>query len=723
MKRTLSLILILLIVVPIQQVGACSIDFSSYLYHGGRDFLQMPTATFAIECRRILEITGPWESDGNASESLQDLHTTTVEVDINEFSSAVGDSPDSDALIKEYSALRKALSAHIQLWTSVADRELKFHGSLRRLERGEAPTDVKRAEPLDLTPYEETLSRIPKEFAAYLRGATAYHAGDWDSAVVHFTSVLELPAESRAHRSTWAAFMLGKAWTKKDPTKAAPFFQQCRSLASEGFADALDLAPASVGWQAYAEMEAAHYAASIRSYASLGRSASVNLRFACSKALSPDSVDPALIEDALTRHLVTAWLVAHPGAQSKAEKWLSALDAFHPEGIVEDADHLAWLSYQQGNMEQARRWLGHSSPDAPFGQWVQAKLLLRDGKLDEGTALLEDLEKVFPHGDEWRIKAPQRGYHWFPVAAQVVIQEDTGFALLKQGNYEKSLRAFLQAENRPDAVFMAERVLTCEELEAFIDSLAENPLEYSDESDSGVTWRKPDIQNLLARRWAREGHWDRAATAFSGSLSELSREMDRRLIASSDETLPSRTRAEHLFAMGGIIREHGPELFCPELMPGQGERFEDSTGFPPDLAARVEKSQRFYPKKNYFKPFAADYLWQAAELLPDNDPLTAHALYLGGTYLQKKDREAADPFYKALVRRNPNLLIAQQADKLRWFPKEFTDVVLYHPRPETHWYDRKRNLVLAGIAIGAAIALLFASVRVAAKARARSSAA
>ena len=100
---------------------------------------------------------------------------------------------------------------------------------------------------------------------------------------------------------------------------------------------------------------------------------------------------------------------------------------------------------------------------------------------------------------------------------------------------------------------------------------------------------------------------------------------------------------------------------------------------------------------------ASDYMWRAAELLPDNDPLTAEALYLGGTYIMKKDPQAADRFYKALVRRNPNLLIAQQANQRRWFPKNFTDVVVYQPRPEQHWYDRKRNIALVALPVAAVV--------------------
>ena len=301
---------------------------------------------------------------------------------------------------------------------------------------------------------------------------------------------------------------------------------------------------------------------------------------------------------------------------------------------------------------------------------------------------------------------------WYsPFSARTLVNEDLGFALLKKGDYEGSLRAFLQAKHKLDATFVAERVLTAQELQDFIEAESGSPAVALDRRGDGYRHSRetPSLAHLLARRWAREGHWDRAVRIHSGELKQRAQEVHDRMTAARDESLPPRTRAAHLFEIGRIIRNEGPALFNPALIPKRGATFGGAEGFPPDLAERIAHSQEPYPKVNYFVPVAADYMWQAAELLPNNDPLTAHALYLGGVYLKKKNPEAADRFYKALVRRNPNLLIAQQADKLRWFPGEFTDTVLYWPRPEPHWYDRKRNVTAAGFATAAILAILAAA--------------
>jgi len=118
--------------------------------------------------------------------------------------------------------------------------------------------------------------------------------------------------------------------------------------------------------------------------------------------------------------------------------------------------------------------------------------------------------------------------------------------------------------------------------------------------------------------------------------------------------------------------------------------------FGPDFDARFASSAASRDERFHYRYLAADLMWHCAELLPDNDVLTAHALYLGGIYLKSRDPREADRFYKALVRRNPNLLIAQRADKLRWFPGEFTDTVVYHSPPRRlSRRQAAKNLALA----------------------------
>ena len=90
---------------------------------------------------------------------------------------------------------------------------------------------------------------------------------------------------------------------------------------------------------------------------------------------------------------------------------------------------------------------------------------------------------------------------------------------------------------------------------------------------------------------------------------------------------------------------------------------------------QVEPEKRFH----YRYP-AAELAWEAAALMPDNSDETARVLCTGGTWLKNRDPQAADKFYKALVRRCRKTALGDQADKLRWFPAQ--DIGGNRPRLE-----------------------------------------
>ncbi|HVR10993.1 MAG TPA: hypothetical protein VMW75_23320, partial [Thermoanaerobaculia bacterium] len=103
---------------------------------------------------------------------------------------------------------------------------------------------------------------LPVEFAEYLRGAFAYRCGELPAAAGHWRRLLALPERERHYRSTWAAFMLGRTALRRSPPDleaAAGWFHRTRELAVGGFADSLDLAVASLGWEARANAARRRY--------------------------------------------------------------------------------------------------------------------------------------------------------------------------------------------------------------------------------------------------------------------------------------------------------------------------------------------------------------------------------------------------------------------------------------------------------------------------------
>src|SRR5439155_3332889 len=74
--------------------------------------------------------------------------------------------------------------------------------------------------------------------------------------------------------------------------------------------------------------------------------------------------------------------------------WLSAVE---DAGVadVESAEKLALAAYQAGAFDMAQRWIALSS-NAPVAQWIQAKLLLRGGEIEQAAALLSKVAKLLP---------------------------------------------------------------------------------------------------------------------------------------------------------------------------------------------------------------------------------------------------------------------------------------------------------------------------------------
>ena len=89
----------------------------------------------------------------------------------------------------------------------------------------------------------------------------------------------------------------------------------------------------------------------------------------------------------------------------------------------------------------------------------------------------------------------------------------------------------------------------------------------------------------------------------------------------------------------------------------------------PDEAERYARSRPEPYRRYHYRYLAAEYAWRAAELMPDQDERTARILATAGGWLKDRDPEAADRFYKALVRRCGATALGREAARRRWFPR------------------------------------------------------
>ena len=256
----------------------------------------------------------------------------------------------------------------------------------------------------------------------------------------------------------------------------------------------------------------------------------------------------------------------------------------------------------------------------------------------------------------------------------------------------------------------------------------ENPDVWDEEgqTESHVPTLGQCTRYMLGRRLARDGRWPEAIGYLPPKVAEKAKQLLalreagkagqppttesslwERFVGAKPRVVVDRDRAAKLEEAATLTRESGMDLLGTEVQPdwhvfdGSFElasyydsrvRWEgkDVAKSPdveeptqpklPDALARVlaasadelRRVQASAPgpdRRFHYRYVAADLMWQAAQMLPNNDVDTMYALYTGGSYLKTRDPLAANKFYRALVWRNLNMPYAKEADKLRWFPE------------------------------------------------------
>lgn len=221
---------------------------------------------------------------------------------------------------------------------------------------------------------------------------------------------------------------------------------------------------------------------------------------------------------------------------------------------------------------------------------------------------------------------------------------------------------------------MAEQLLTLDEL-----------IEFIDHESSHDFWLDHQLRWLLARRLARAGQWRRALPYYPEEWRAKAEAQANDLDALDNPALDNVERARVLWRLAKRTREHGMELRGTELEPDWayhlGQFSQDSIWFvrssdaSPSGPNETERARHYanlggdeVTRRFHYRWVAADYAWQAAELLPDQHPATARVLCIAGGWIADRDPPGAGRFYRAMVRRNSAVDLAQAADAARWFP-------------------------------------------------------
>ena len=613
---------------------------------------------------------------------------------------------DAEVLAAERADLAQALEDH-GTWTilrvQVMDKVVRLREDLAkvRADREDPVTKPGRPVPSGLTVPEPLLP----EFADYLEGAIAYREGRSDAAVRAWERLLQRPEKERQFRSTWAAFMIGKVYLLSDRDRAVKSFQLTRDLAMRGYRDTLGLAASSLGWEAFVEAARDRYAQALILYAEQLRAgdprALVSIRLICARLLDKPDALLRVAKNPEARGIFTAWIVSRDIDAEGRDAWQKALAAADVRDVA-GADRLAWAAYLAGDFAAASSWLERADETSLMTKWVRARLLLRNGKLDEARDLLgdvsADLGKLGISLEDAMDIYYQRGE---VLAAPERAEGEDAVIRVVQQDYEGALHRFLRAGYWMDAAYLAEQVLTLDDLKSYVDMFWEPEKAAKYKPPTGDTWEpilvggytQPpeerlahDLRYLLGRRLAREGRFQEAAEYVPPEVRPVLARLSAHVEAGRDRERPAAERGRELFQAACLTRNQGMALTGTEVEPDwtlvEGDYDVAEWTFKsrdvrrenrvlrqtPDEAARVQQNRVSPWRRFHYRYRAADLAWEAASLLPSGDE-KAGMLATAGSWIEHEDSKAADRFYKQLVRCCGSTELGREADELRWFPE------------------------------------------------------
>ena len=588
----------------------------------------------------------------------------------------------------------------------------------------------------------ETLSEeFNSEFADYHRGAFAFRRGQehWGEAKQAWEDLLKRPAEDRHYRSVWAAFMIGKLALKLGDATAAQWFQRTRELAQAGFADSLGMAADSYGWEGRSEWKQGHpekAAVLFLTQLALGdESAIVSL-----KALIPDR-DPvegmlnygpepeerskwddqrkheqeqqeiaklnAAVRDPVLRRLVTVHILATalyggellPASGKRCARWLDIVRGAKL-GQVEDAEYLGWSAYINGDYKNAAHWLDLSKGDTAAANWLRSKLQLRAGRLGDASQSMAKAWQVVRDSGAYTgwvgpATSPESAdtdyQHWASWSFEESASGDLGGLHLARGDFVQALDILLRNHLWLDAAYVAERVLSAEELKTYIDRQSgTNTLPAEDQAK---------LRYLLGRRLVREDRYAEAAGYLRPPYDKILEKYVQSLKDGTNTKVPKTDRARSLFAAAWLARYDGMELMGTEGAP---DGFVEDGKFPlPDLAQQrqtgtykevrwtqkgqeertmpvvlpVSKQERERLANNKIRPdtrfhyrlIAGALAVKAAAILPDNSEELADVVNRAGLWVKDRDEKTGNGYFQIIEQRCPNTQIGRAAIAKRWF--------------------------------------------------------
>jgi hypothetical protein len=603
---------------------------------------------------------------------------------------------------------------------------------------------------------------LPRTMAEYIAGAVEFRAGRLESAIRHFETIVSLPEDVPPRRLA-ALFMLARIHQQQGHVaEARAAYQAVRAEAATGWPDPWSLAVSSLGQEARLDLLEAGFLKTawpypipavndaaadrlivhaIQLYAEQAsrrsQSGIASLRLTLSWVAADPDVLKRAVASPLVRRLLVAYVVDTAGPGRWEEEDATPSDAFEPildailargeAMVIEDIDRLATLAYRAGRYDDAERLTQRAA--GPLGLWVRGKLAIRRG---DREAAARDWRAAAAAADA----APSN----MEDAAEKLMRGEAAVAALTNGAYVEALRLLMPAADRywGDVTYIAERVLTIDELKAFVDGLPVDDQPMNSEMERAWWFwneRNPTtrLRKVLARRLVRAGQVDAALPYFPAPIPGQpdQRTMAVNYRAAVEAARPtwrwhSVSRAEALFEVAMLTRKNGMELMGTEGPPDFAAlegKFAFGIGrstpagnqnpddpvmrqlIPPTEIVRAAASAPTPDTRFHYRVLATDRALEAAALLPQGSQAYAATLCWASRFaIDSRDDSRAWDIYELYVETGPYQAWAKAFGRTCPAPN-FEAARDYWPKRLLRLARRHTALAIAGAAV---IALVIA---------------
>ena len=322
---------------------------------------------------------------------------------------------------------------------------------------------------------------LPPDVADFVEASRLVILGQKIEARKIWQSILDRPAEEKKFRAAWAAWMLAK--TSENQGDAEGWYARVREEVAAGAYDCISLAPDAACWLGPRHEDPVEGLKLLaQSWREGRREALIDLRRLSRELLGKATPDElaALARDPLARSILTIEVfTALDGGWNDVPidttqpfphaNWLAAIEEYGG-GEIERAEQVAWALYSRGYYDAARAWLARAEPGSPRVLWLKAKFALMDGRPDQADRALERAVTLARRSPDWKAANPDLAEtHWLNTddrlsATHGHLLADAAVLDLARGEYSNALDRLAEAGYWSDAAYIAERVLTTDEL-------------------------------------------------------------------------------------------------------------------------------------------------------------------------------------------------------------------------------------------------------------------